>query len=229
MKPRETDRFHLVCADGEELEAELARPPDGADPRAGMVLCHPHPQFGGTMRSLVISALFSALPERGVTCLRFNYRGVEGSTGAYGGGTAERLDAEAAVDTLAAELGSGVPLVLTGWSFGADVALSVDDPRVSAWLAIALPLRFGGGTRPAASLDPRPKVVVLAGNDELVDTPTVAAEAAAWTGAEVTVVAGASHYFVGRTGELVARAGALVDRLVDSRGRASGAAPPGSV
>ncbi len=218
MQPRENPRFLLGTADGEELEAQLARPPGGAAPRAGMVLCHPHPQFGGTMRSLVTSALFSALPTRGVTCLRFNYRGVEGSTGSYGGGAAERLDAEAAVAHLAADLPAGAPLVLTGWSFGADVALSVDDPRVAAWFAIALPLRFGGGAHPVASRDPRPKVLTMAGNDELVDTPSVAAAATAWSNTEVIVIPGASHFFVGRTDDVVDRAATLVDRLVGPAG-----------
>ena len=38
-----------------------ARSPTAA-PRAAMVLCHPHPQYGGTMRCIVIGALFEALP-----------------------------------------------------------------------------------------------------------------------------------------------------------------------
>ncbi|HEY7105128.1 MAG TPA: hypothetical protein VH986_01860, partial [Acidimicrobiia bacterium] len=73
--------FSLTAADGVTLDAEFA-PADGAR-RAAMVLCHPHPQYGGTMRSIVIGALFAALPDTGVTCLRFNFRGVEGSGGAW--------------------------------------------------------------------------------------------------------------------------------------------------
>ena len=57
-----------------------------------MVLCHPHPQHGGTMRSIVIGALFGALPHVGVTCLRFNFRGVERSEDAYDDGHGEQLD-----------------------------------------------------------------------------------------------------------------------------------------
>src|SRR5687767_6561224 len=71
----------ITTDDGLTLEAELA--PADRTPRAGMVLCHPHPQYGGSMRSLVISALFDALPAAGVTCLRFNFRGVENSEGFY--------------------------------------------------------------------------------------------------------------------------------------------------
>ncbi|HEV2309774.1 MAG TPA: alpha/beta hydrolase, partial [Acidimicrobiia bacterium] len=69
----------LVTEDGHTLEGELAT---AEDARVAVVLCHPHPTYGGTMRSIVISALFAALPEAGVTCLRFNVRGVEGSGGA---------------------------------------------------------------------------------------------------------------------------------------------------
>src|SRR5437879_13738405 len=89
-----SEPMRLTTADGVTLEAELALP-DGS-PRCGMVLCHPHPQYGGTMRSIVISALFDALAPRGVACLRFNFRGVEGSEGRYDFGKLERVDARPA-------------------------------------------------------------------------------------------------------------------------------------
>jgi alpha/beta superfamily hydrolase len=181
-----------------------------------MVLCHPHPQFGGTMRSIVISALFGALPNRGVTCLRFDFRGVGRSGGAFDGGDAERLDARAAVAELAARLPSGAPLVLTGWSFGADVALSVRDPAIAAWIAIACPLRFARDLGPTAA-DPRPKHVVLAANDEVRDPAAVAARVATWASTTVETVGGASHFFVGRTDRLVDIAAGHVDALLDAR------------
>jgi hypothetical protein len=203
------ERRALVATDGVELEAEVARP-DGGGVRAGAVLCHPHPQFGGTMRSIVISALFDALPAVGVTCLRFNFRGVENSGGAFDEGTGEREDARAAIAALTPEL-AGAPLVLAGWSFGADVTLSVDDPAVAAWLAIAPPLRFADlGGIPG---DPRPKLIALAEHDEVRAPTAIAAEVATWAATEVTVVPGASHFFVGRTDRLVALATAFIDRL----------------
>src|SRR6266498_1841944 len=126
--------LELTTADDVKLEAELSTPP--SDTRCAMVLCHPHPQYGGTMRSIVISALFDALPPQGVACLRFNFRSVEGSEGTHDFGNLERVDAETAVQALASCLAAGTPLILTGWSFGADMALSVRHGRVEAWMAV---------------------------------------------------------------------------------------------
>jgi uncharacterized protein len=203
----------LTTTDGLTLEAELAVA-HGAAPRAAMALCHPHPQYGGSMRSIVISALFDALPAAGVTCLRFNFRGVENSEGAYDEGNLERVDAEAAVAALDHELGdTAPPLVLAGWSFGADMALSVRDGRVSAWLAIAPPLRFAHDVDGLAA-DPRPKLLALAQHDEFRDPAEITALADTWANTDVHVVGGASHFFMGRTDRLVALAAGYVDRLV---------------
>jgi hypothetical protein len=199
-----------TTSDGLVLEAELA--PADRTPRAAAVLCHPHPQFGGTMRSIVIGALFTALPAAGVTCLRFNFRGVEGSDGFHDEGRGERLDAVAAIDTLDAQVDATLPLLLAGWSFGADVALATVVDRVSAWLAIAPPLR----TVPdfaAVAQDRRPKLLALAEHDEIRAPASVIDATRDWVATEVEIVAGASHYFVGRTDRLVDLAIRAVDRL----------------
>jgi uncharacterized protein len=211
----------LTTADGLTLEAELTHA--AGRPRAGMVLCHPHPQHGGTMRSIVISALFEALPATGVTCLRFNFRGVEGSEGSYDEGNLERVDAEAAVAALEGDLGIAgvdprrVPRVLTGWSFGADMALSVRAEAVTAWLAIAPPLRFVHDLDGLAD-DARPKLLVLAQHDEVRDPTEVAAVADRWANTDVEVVGGASHFFMGRTDRLVDLAIGYIERLTGPPG-----------
>jgi alpha/beta superfamily hydrolase len=204
----------LSTADGLTLQAELAIP-DGA-PRAAAVLCHPHPQYGGTMRSIVIGALFEALPAAGVTCLRFNFRGVEQSTGIHDHGRGELLDVEAAVAAMAAEIPAAVPLVLAGWSFGADMALSTVDDRLAGWLAIAPPLRFAADLGPVAA-DPRPKQLVLGQHDEFRDPASVVEATEDWVATEIEVIAGASHFFVGRTDRVVSAAQSFVDRVVRAR------------
>src|SRR5262249_2084060 len=151
----------LHAADGVGLEAEWS---PAADPRATAVLCHPHPQYGGTMRSIVISALFEALPPRGISCLRFNFRGVEGSDGESTAGREEPLDVLAALDAAGEQPGSpgSGPIVLIGWSFGADMALTIDDSRVAGWAAIAPPLRFRTPSDyETVGKDTRPKLLIL--------------------------------------------------------------------
>ncbi len=168
--------------DGLTLEGEWTAP---ADARATAVLCHPHPQYGGTMRSLVVSALFEALPGAGVACLRFNFRGVEHSEGAYSEGADEPRDVVAALDTAsAAATAAGITgaLVLIGWSFGADMALGLVDPRISGWVGIAPPLRF----RPEHAYGPvgadsRPKLLVLAAHDEYRAPSEIERATVAWT------------------------------------------------
>jgi len=191
------------------LEAELCEPAHA--PRAAMVLCHPHPQYGGTMKSIVISELFRALPARDVTCLRFNFRGVERSTGAHDEGRGEQADARAAIDALDAAVPPRTPLVLAGWSFGGDVALSVRDDRLTAWLAIAPPLRFVDFGLVAT--DPRPKHLVLAEHDEFRPPAEIAAVTQGWIATTVDVVPGASHFFVGRTDAVVSAADGLISRV----------------
>ena len=201
----------VVTSDGIALEAELVTPTDGVS-RAGMVLCHPHPQYGGTMRSIVISALFDALPRAGVTCLRFNFRGVENSEGEHDEGRGERLDAVAAIEVLDEELVSTIPLVLTGWSFGGDIALGTVHDRIAAWFAIAPPLRFHHDVE-AVAHDPRLKLLALAEHDEFRSPASIVEATASWANTEIEVVGGASHFFVGRTDRLVTLATAFVDRL----------------
>jgi len=202
--------LELTTADGVKLEAELSTPP--SDTRCGMVLCHPHPQYGGTMRSIVISALFDALPPQGVACLRFNFRGVEGSEGTHDAGNLERVDAETAVDALTERMPPEMPLILAGWSFGADMALSVRDPRLTGWLAIAPPLAVVHDVN-GLGADPRPKMLALAQHDEYRDPAEITELAERWANTDVHVVGGASHFFVGRTDRLVELASSYVNRL----------------
>jgi len=190
----------LATSDGLALEAEWAAP---ARAEAVVVLCHPHPQYGGTMRSIVTSALFDALPARGYACLRFNFRGVENSEGEHAEGRHEPLDIVAALDVASAQAPS-LPLVLQGWSFGADMALTIADARVAAWVGVAPPLRFrSAADYEIVGRDARPKLLVLAAHDEFRAPADVNAEVAGWTNTRVEVVPGASHFFVGRTARVV--------------------------
>jgi hypothetical protein len=201
----------LTSSDGITLEAERATPSSAS--RASVVLCHPHPQYGGTMRSIVIGALFDALPASGFTVLRFNFRGVERSTGTHDDGQGELLDVHAALDAADTVRGDGEPLVLVGWSFGADMTLATHDDRLAAWVGIAPPLRFRTDFDGVAQ-DPRPKLLVLGQHDEFRDPASVVDATDDWKATEIDVIAGASHFFVGRTDRVVDAVRGFVERVV---------------
>lgn len=181
------------------LEGEVALAPA---PTVAAVLCHPHPQYGGSMRAGIVGDLFRALPGCGVATLRFNFRGVERSEGTWDEGRAERGDVAAAVAVLAAAVTPELPLVLVGWSFGADMALSVRDERVAGWCAIAPPLHFATGLETIGA-DPRPKHLVLGGRDDVVSAERIAEVTAGWQATTRQEIPGATHFFVGASDAVV--------------------------
>src|SRR5260370_4061203 len=82
----------LAAAAGVALEARLAVPP-GA--QGGVVICHPHPLYGGDMENPVVVRAQEVCAGLGLATLRFNFRGVGGSSGAHGGGVGAPEDARA--------------------------------------------------------------------------------------------------------------------------------------
>jgi len=105
-----------------------------------VVVCHPHPEYGGTMDDGIVTTVASRLAAAGIATLRFNFRGVGRSEGRHGGGAAEVDDVRAALDALA-ERAPGARLALAGYSFGAAVAVrtALADARPRRVAAIALP------------------------------------------------------------------------------------------
>jgi alpha/beta superfamily hydrolase len=199
-----TTAVSLHTADGLALEGELALP---AECRAAVVLAHPHPLHGGSMRSLVTSELFRSLPAAGVAALRFNFRGVEGSEGDHGGGVDEAGDVVAAIDAVASAA-PGVPLVLCGWSFGGDVSLSVDDVRLAGWFLIAPTLRILPLDALVVATDARPKLLAVPEHDEFRPPASAREVTAGWVNTRIEVIKGADHFLVGRTAK-------AADLLVD--------------
>lgn len=198
----ETQYLRLQTSDGVSLEAELVAPPNA---RAAVVLCHPHPQQGGNMTSLVTSELFRSLPAAGLAVLRFNFRGVGTSEGEHEFGIGEALDIIAALDAMSANY-PGLSLFLSGWSFGADTSLSVLDWRIAAWLACAPPLRVLPieELTNAAGSDPRPKLLIIPEHDQFRDPASALDATSSWLNTKVVAVAGADHFFVGRTHKVAA-------------------------
>lgn len=102
------------------LEALLEEPEENV--RAAALVCHPHPQHGGTMHNKVVFRIARGLRRAGVVTLRFNYRGVNLSDGVYAHGEGELEDARAAAAVLRSRY-PNLPLILAGFSFGSRIVL----------------------------------------------------------------------------------------------------------
>src|ERR1700709_2861723 len=89
----------LIQGPAGKLEALLEEPQE-AEPREVALVCHPHPQHGGTMHNKVVYHIARGLRAAGFAVLRFNYRGVNRSDGDYDHGIGEIEDARAALEYL---------------------------------------------------------------------------------------------------------------------------------
>ncbi len=177
---------------------------EGAEDRPAVVVCHPHPRFGGTMRNKVVYWMARAFEEAGCSVLRFNFRGVEQSEGHWDAGHGEVEDAQAALNWLQ-EMHPDSPLWLAGFSFGTYAGLQAarNDSRVERMFAVA----------PAVNLwdfsfldgDTRPLTVVSGTADELVPFASVEAWVAKHPHINFQVIEGAGHFFPQHMQELQQR------------------------
>lgn len=182
------------------LEAILDSPGEG-EIHGAAVVCHPHPQHGGTMHNKVAHTLARAFVRSGFAALRFNFRGTEGSEGSYDHGNGELDDALAALAWMRHRQPHG-PLWVAGFSFGAAIAVrAAIEVDVDGLISVAPAIhRFAGGleTQPRC-----PWLVIQGDEDELVRVE----ETIGWVngllpGPELIVMGGAEHFFHGRLNDL---------------------------
>lgn len=130
------------------------------------VVCHPHPQFGGTMDNKVVTTVEKAYQLQGKNTLVFQFRGVGQSEGNYDGGEGEQQDLAAVVNYCRQTYSVG-KLSLAGFSFGAYIALmQAPSLQVDALLAIAPPVNLYDFS--AVNLNEMPFRLIQGGEDEVV-------------------------------------------------------------
>ena len=163
---------------------------DGAT-RSAVVL-HPHPQYGGDMDNHVVLAICRALAACGAATLRFNFRGTGGSEGAHDGGGAEVADARAAI-ALMRDQCPGLPVVLAGYSFGAQVAASAAaEAGLDALVLVSPPLAYA----PLPALPAGLRVLAVGGASDRV-CPPERLDGLREHGAGVVIVDGVDHGWFG--------------------------------
>ena len=209
----------FATEDGVSLEGEL-RLPDGP-PRGSAVICHAHPRHGGSKDHPVLWAIRNALAQRGFAVLAFNFRGTMRSGGVYAGGHGEVRDVRAAIGRVREEA-EGLPTVVAGWSFGANVALreAVEDERVAALALVGIPLgehQLDVPQLPSASelhAFRRP-VLLLAGEGDVYGPPAeLRALAEELPVAEVIVLTGTDHFLWRREKEAAERIAGFAERIL---------------
>ena len=171
-------------------------------PAIGVVLCHPHPLYGGEMHNNIVSALADTFQQAGMATLRFNFRGVGRSGGEHGGGETEVEDVKAAVTYLLSR--QAVPtVVVAGYSFGSMVGLRAGaaDPRVHKLIGVALPVGVGD---PSFLLGvTKPTLLISGDHDNYSPISSLQSLFAKLPEPKALVtVAGADHFFWGQEEEV---------------------------
>ena len=193
---------------GITLDGRLVVPPRAV---AGVVVCHPHPQYGGDMENELVVRLTNALGGAGFATLRFDFRGVGASGGRHDNGRGEIDDVRAATALLRERL--GVPAVaVVGYSFGSLMGLqaaTVDAASVTGVVAIGPPVRM-------VSLEflarcPVPIAFVAGDRDQFCPIATLETARQRFAPASTqTIVPGADHFFGTQLGPLAERVVELV-------------------
>lgn len=188
----------LIDGPAGALEVAVSRSAEA--PRGLALVCHPHPQHGGSKDNKVVTMLARAANEMSLDAVRFNFRGVGASAGEYDGGRGELEDARTVCRWARVE--SDLPLaLLAGFSFGAAVALRLATSEYApALVTVGLPAEYfeSGLPRPEARW-----LALFSSDDDVIDVAAAIDCVRALSPApDVVVMEGAGHFLHGRLTEL---------------------------
>ena len=178
--------------------------PDATRLPPAVIVCHPHPLYGGDMSNNIVITVCQALAEQSIAAFRFNFRGTGNSGGEFGGGVVEQADIRAALAVIntTPEVDSR-RIGLAGYSFGAGVALpvAVQDERVKLLALVSPVLPEAGWEQLKAYLNPK---YLIAGDADTF----IPQERLRQYGRDIAdphwyqVVKGADHFWAGHEDEV---------------------------
>jgi alpha/beta superfamily hydrolase len=180
----------VVAGPAGDLVCVLDHPPEGSGSRGLALLCHPHPQHGGTLDNKVVATLARAFVQAGWRAARFNFRGVGGSAGHWDHGRGEIDDALAVARALREP---DEPLAIGGFSFGGYVASHAAAALHPSELVLVGPATRSFDVAPV----PAHTLVVHGEADEVVPLQATL-DWARRQSLPVVVVPGGDHFFHGR-------------------------------
>ncbi len=166
------------------------------------LILHPHPQFGGTMNNRVVYQIYHTFVDCSFSVLRFNFRGVGRSQGAFDHGVGELSDAAAALDWMQSFNPNATGCWIAGFSFGAWVGMQLlmRRPEISAFISVAPPANMYDFTFLAPC--PSSGLILHGRSDQVVPEGEVSRlyeRLAAQKGLDIKYIEieGANHFFDG--------------------------------
>ena len=192
--------FEGVVATPEDADGQT---PNGKFP--GVVICHPHPLFGGNMDNNVVLAVAFELVEQGFAVLRFNFRGVGNSEGEHTKGEKEFEEALGALDFMRAwQQVDNDRLGILGYSFGTGVILGSTAlqkrPKVFAFVSPSIERLKSTSLQK----DKRPKFIITGNRDKLAGAEGLQAVLDSFVQPpEFHVIDGADHFWMGKESQVV--------------------------
>ena len=195
--PQDRQAKFLLTGPAGQLEILTTYPESPPNPPTIVVICHPHPLYGGTLHNKVVYTLARSFNSMGLATVRFNFRGVGISQGSYDNGLGETEDLLAILRWLKTSCPES-EIWLAGFSFGAYVAARAAKKwPVKQLILLAPPLE----NFPFKELAPFScPCLLLQGDEDEVVSPTAVF---AWIASlenppQVIKISGASHFFHGK-------------------------------
>ena len=180
---------------------------------------HPHPQYSGTMNNKVVYSLYHAFAQRGFSCLRFNFRGVGRSQGAFSRGEGEMSDAASALDWLQGNNADAPQCWIAGFSFGAWIGMQLlmRRPEISGFISVAPPSNMYDFSFLAPC--PASGMIIQGAKDEIVPPDSVEKlidKLRQQKGITIDhrIIPGTNHFFHGAMDTLVDHVGSYIDSAV---------------
>ena len=192
-------------AKGLNFEGIVATPDDVGSPVPGVVICHPHPLFGGNMDNNVVIALSFSLADQGFATIRFNFRGVGNSDGEHTKGEKEHEEVLGAFELLKAWPGvDGRKLGLAGYSFGTSVILGSSAVQKKAKSIALVSPNIRALSDTPLKKSKMPTFIITGSRDKLVEAEDLQENLDAFANApRFEVVNGADHFWGGMENKLV--------------------------
>jgi alpha/beta superfamily hydrolase len=183
-----------------------------------VIVCHPHPLYGGNMDNNVVCMVSEALARASLASFRFNFRGVGRSQGEFSHGVGEQQDVEAAISFVskAHQLYPG-RIGLAGYSAGAGFGLSVgaSDARIKALAAISPPLEMFDFE--FLKDCPKPKLIVSGSVDDYTPVGWFLEFCGSLSKPkDCETIEGADHFWRGYESRLAARVTAFFVRVLQA-------------